>query len=365
MSLPPVLILAATLGAASATSNGELASWYATRALANELADMQPEVVAKLLSQVEQKWEEMAVADLRNKTEAGASLVSMTESCGKVTKAIVKGSDGDKDRVAEYLVDVCKSASGETVPMCKSFSSVLDTHLSHDVYSNREELDAAGFCTDFYNGAVKEHAKKQAAALDAAEKADAEKAKAEAEARAKAEADAAKAKAAAAAEARKAEANRVAAEVANELNRATDKISQATQTMTQADKRADAINKESKDATDTVDQARKEFEVAAEKEAQAAEKEAEEAQEKVKELRLKKVEEAKKAEEAKRSAEEKAKASAQLMVDAEKKAEANKKAEAETKTEAGKDANVTKKAVLLKKAVKAKTTVKSALRAGK
>merc|ERR1719375_2187472 len=118
----------------------------------------------------------------------------MTESCGKVTKAIVKGSDGDKDRVAEYLVD-----------MCKSFASVLDTHLSHDVYSNREELDAAGFCADFYNGAVKEHAKKQAAALDAAEKAEAEKAKAEAEARAKAEADAAKAKAVAAAEARKAE----------------------------------------------------------------------------------------------------------------------------------------------------------------
>merc|ERR1719316_2386832 len=149
----------------------------------------------------------MAVADLRNKTEPGASLASMKESCGKVTKAIVKGSDGDKDRVALYLEDVCKSASGDNVPMCKSFASVLGTHLSHDAYSNREELDVAGFCTDFYNGAVKDQVKNQAAALDAADKAAAEKAKAEAEARAKAEAD------------------RLAAEAAKELEQATDKIS--------------------------------------------------------------------------------------------------------------------------------------------
>lgn len=359
MSLPRAFILASLLGVAAATSNGDLASWYATRALVDQLADMQPEVVAKLLSQVEQKWEEMAVADLRNKTEAGASLASMTESCGKVTKAIVKGSDGDKDRVAEYLVDVCKSANVETSPMCKSFASVLDSHLSHDVYSNREELDAAGFCADFYNGAVKDHAKKQAEALDAADKAAAEKAKAEAETRAKAEAEAAKAKAAAAAEARKAEANRVAAEVAKQLDEATAKIARAQQTMTRADEKADAISKDSKGATDTVDQARKEFEVAAEKEAQAAEKEAEEAQEKVKALRIKKADEAKKAEEEKRSAEEKAKVDAQKMVDAEKKAEA-------TKTEEKQDSNVMKKAVLLKKAVKAKTAaVKSTLRPGK
>lgn len=370
MSLPRVLILASLFVVSPATSNGDLASWYATRALMDELSNMQPEVVAKLLSEVEQKWGEMAVADLRNKTEAGTSLASMTESCGKVTKAIVKGSDGDKDRVAEYLVDVCKSASGENALMCKSFASVLDSHLSHDVYSNREELNAASFCADFYNGAVKDHAKKQAALLDAADKAAAEKAKAEADSQAKALAEAAKAKATAAAEARKVEANRVAAEVAKKLDQATEKISQAKQTMTRAEERADTIGKETKDATDTVDQARKEFEVAAEKEAQAAEKEAEEAQEKVKALRLKKAEDAKKAEEATRSAEAKAKVDAQKMVDAEKKAEAqkvetNKTTGVETMAAAGKDVKVQKKTVLIKKTDKGKSIVKKALRTTK
>jgi len=356
------LILVSLLGSVTATLNGDLATWYATRTLVEQLATMQPEVVAKLLSQVEQKWEEMAVVDLRSKTDAGASLASMKESCSKVTSAIVKGSDGDKDRIALYLEDVCKSASSESEPMCKNFASVLGNHLSHDVYSNREELDVGGFCADFYNGAVKDHAKKKAADLDAVDKAAAERAKAEAEARAKAEEEAAKTRAHAAADATKAEANRLAAEAVKELDHATDEITKVKETITQLEKRTDAIDKESKDAKDAADQARKEIEVATEKEAQAAEKEAVEAQEKVKALRLKKQEELR-LEEEKHAAEARAKDEARKMVDAEKKVEAEK-AVAETKEGVEKAAEL-KKAALIRKTEKTKATVAKTLRAGK
>merc|ERR1719240_1878243 len=69
----------------------------------SHLAGMKPEVVARLLTQVEHKWESTAVSDLRHKSDSKVSLASMVDSCSKVTKGIVAGSDGDKDRVVAYL----------------------------------------------------------------------------------------------------------------------------------------------------------------------------------------------------------------------------------------------------------------------
>lgn len=342
------MLLASLLAAAAATSNGDLASWYATRTLVDQLTEMQPEVVAKLLGQVEQKWKEMALADLRNKTKPGFAIESMKDSCSKVTRAIVAGSDGDKDRISTYLQDVCQRSSGDSAPMCESFSSVLSSHLSHDVYTNRQELDAGKFCADFYNGAVKDQVKKQAAALVAADKAAAEKAKADEKAKVAEEKEAAKAKARAEAEAMRTEANQLADQAEKELDQANSLVSKAKRSVSQEVKQIDAIGKEEKNAKDMAAQGRKEIELATEKEAEAAEKEAEEAQAKVKALRLKKAEEAQAATQASRKAEE-----------AEKEAEEKKKAVVETvekeKIAAKKEPATEKKTALIRKSTPVKT----------
>jgi len=115
------------------------------------LSDMHPEQVGNLLHTVELKWEEARASSLRNLTDENAGLEDMVKSCSKVAKAIIAGSDGDKDKVVEYMNDVCAASESE---QCKPFASGIEGSMTDDAEVNRNDLDLSKFCQGFWSGPV-------------------------------------------------------------------------------------------------------------------------------------------------------------------------------------------------------------------
>merc|ERR1719156_416347 len=181
------------------------------------LTDMRPEVVSKLLGEVTDQWVMDFVSVMSNASDQAAKYSSMEKSCSTVTKSIVAGSDGDEDRVAEYMQEVCSRSSSK---MCTSFAKGIDDAMIGDANFNRNNLKVASFCKTFWNTDVQTAANEKKVQIEADEKAAAEKKAAEekaaaeqkeAEEKAAAEKKAAEEKAAAEA-AEKAEADKKAAE---------------------------------------------------------------------------------------------------------------------------------------------------------
>jgi len=235
--------------------------------LEKALTDMQPEVVGHLLAEVEKHWEEGKVASLRKQMDETTALGEMTKSCTKVSKAIIDGSDGDKDKVVEYMRDVCSSQGTEHMT-CDNFAASVEGFMSNDAEVNRNDLDLAKFCHAYWADFVSKAASVEVKRLEAE---DAARAKEEEEKK-KREAEELKAKEAAAAE--KAQATAAAqeeqdlAEAESLAKTASDdevKIS-ASVKETQAQ-----MSLQQTSVDDMVDKARKALQIAAEKEAQAAE----------------------------------------------------------------------------------------------
>lgn len=152
---------------------------------------MQPEVVARTLSNVQDEWR--AQADVFAECSAtsnlpGASIVncadapsSFGKSCGTVVTAIIQGSGGDKDVAKEYMADVCtqKSMSGWHQNQCNSLATAVRGSMSVDKYSNRVGFDSSKLCTGFWSKMVdgeKQRLDKEKAEHDAEEKKAAEEA---------------------------------------------------------------------------------------------------------------------------------------------------------------------------------------------
>jgi len=149
-------------------------------------AKMQPEVVSKLLTDVENKWTQARVMVLRNVTDEATSYTSMEASCLKVSTAVVAGSEGDKDRVVEYMQDVCAASPAKDAPtatMCTDFASGVELVMTDDEAWNRESLDLKPFCKKFWDHTV------SAAAQAVKQRLDDEEAKKEAEEKANEEAE--------------------------------------------------------------------------------------------------------------------------------------------------------------------------------
>lgn len=120
-------------------------------------AKMQPEVVSKLLSDVEKKWTQSRVMVLRNVTDEDTSYATMEASCLKVSSAVVAGSEGEKDRVVEYMQDVCAAAPSKDAPaasMCTDFASGIEQVMTDDESFNRDSLDLKPFCKKFWANTV-------------------------------------------------------------------------------------------------------------------------------------------------------------------------------------------------------------------
>jgi len=138
------------------------------------LTDMRPDVVAKLLGEVTHKWVVDFVGVLRNTTVETQAYGDMEKSCFKVSKSIIAGSDGDEDRVAEYMKEVCDEPSAMD-GMCTEFASGMDAAMIGDAHFNREKLNLNKFCQSFWNGKVQSAAQEMKMQLEVEEKAAAEK----------------------------------------------------------------------------------------------------------------------------------------------------------------------------------------------
>merc|ERR1719191_1835396 len=133
---------------------------------------------------VEKKWTQSRVMVLRNVTDDATSYSSMEISCLKVSSAVVVGSEGEKDRVVEYMQDVCGAAPAKDAPtatMCTDFASGLERVMTDDEGWNRESLDLKPFCKKFWDNtvaasaqAVKQHLDEEEAEKEAEEKKEAE-----------------------------------------------------------------------------------------------------------------------------------------------------------------------------------------------
>merc|ERR1719156_209981 len=133
------------------------------------LTDMRPEVVSKLLSEVTDKWVMDFVSVKTNASDQATAYSNMEKSCLTVTKSIISGSDGDEDRVAEYMQEVCSRSSSK---MCTSFAKGMDDAMIGDANFNRNTLKVTNFCKTFWNTDVK-------TAAEAEKNADEERAQAE------------------------------------------------------------------------------------------------------------------------------------------------------------------------------------------
>mmetsp|Transcript_87587 Transcript_87587/g.154525 ORF Transcript_87587/g.154525 Transcript_87587/m.154525 type:complete len:325 (-) Transcript_87587:88-1062(-) len=219
-------------------------------------ADMQPEVVARTLMNVEQEWKSEAAifVECSGAGEGGDAVVDCNEapkafakSCSTVVSAVVRGSNGDKDVVKEYMEDVCgqNSISGWQKDGCVDLAAAVEKIMTADNYENRNNLDASQPCLSFWSRfletekarAAKEEAERKEAEKKAAEEAAkqaaeaAKKAKEEAEAEAKAEAERQKVEAerkkAEEVERKKKEAEEAASRVAEAAKRVAEKKAEA------------------------------------------------------------------------------------------------------------------------------------------
>lgn len=235
------------------------------------LTSMQPEVVAHLLTEVEKKWEAGRVASLRNQMDETTALGEMTKSCAKVAKAIIDGSDGDKDKVVEYMHDVC-SNQGSEHGTCDSFAASVEGFMSNDAEVNRNDLDLAKFCKTYWNDSVTKAASVEVKRL---EEEDATRSKEEEEQK-KREAEELKAKEAAAAKKAQEDAEAKEAEDLDEAENLGKTASEDEAKISADVKETQAqISLQQTSVDKMIDNARKALQVAAEKEAQAAEPKAE------------------------------------------------------------------------------------------
>lgn len=170
------------------------AAAYSTNGQAFLGNGMQPEVVARTLSHVEDEWKAQAAVfaecDETNNLP-GATIVncadapsSFDKSCKTVVGAIIQGSGGDKDVAKEYMADVCseKTISGWHQTQCNTLAVAVQTSMSADKYANRESFDSSKLCTGFWSkflGEEKQRQSKEKADHEAAEKQAAEEAAAE------------------------------------------------------------------------------------------------------------------------------------------------------------------------------------------
>lgn len=128
---------------------------------------MQPEVVARTLSHVEDEWRAQAAvyADCDSASSGSSSIVncadapsSFGQSCDTVVKAIVQGSGGDKNVAKEYMDDVCsqRAITGWHQQHCNSLALAVRGAMNADNYQNRMSFDSAKVCTGFWSTFVDE-----------------------------------------------------------------------------------------------------------------------------------------------------------------------------------------------------------------
>merc|ERR550514_710404 len=101
------------------------------------VTDMQPELAAKLLSGVENRWTREAQSLLSGQSAKLERDVTsdVVKSCTKIANSIVTGSDGESERVQHFM--------------------------TYDTEFDREELDMSKFCEKFYESTIRKVAEER------------------------------------------------------------------------------------------------------------------------------------------------------------------------------------------------------------
>jgi len=124
-------------------------------------ASMQPEVVAKTLSHVEDEWKAQARAfikcELSENNEAQIrdcddTPSSFEKSCATVVSAVVQGSSGNPKVLGEYMGDVCrqKTMASWHQTSCVALADAINMKLTASHYDNRINFQAKPVCDDFW-----------------------------------------------------------------------------------------------------------------------------------------------------------------------------------------------------------------------
>jgi len=125
-------------------------------------SDLQPDVVAHTLLQVEDEWRAQAasfaecnltLSEGTDMSECGSATSAFQKSCSTVVEAVVKASSGDRSHVKEYMGVVCgeNELSGWHQERCSELASSVFDAMSDDNYENRENFNVANLCTGFWS----------------------------------------------------------------------------------------------------------------------------------------------------------------------------------------------------------------------
>ena len=189
-------------------------------------SDMQPEVVARTLSEVEDEWKSQAASfaecNTTQTSDCGGAPEAFSKSCSTVVSAVVQASSGDRSSVKEYMNTVCgeNELSGWHAERCTELASAVTDSMLDDNYENRENFNSGSLCTSFWSKFVveeKTRVEKERSEREAAEKKAAEEAAEAAKKAAEEAAEAQRQKEKEDAEQKAADAKRQAEEAAAEL----------------------------------------------------------------------------------------------------------------------------------------------------
>jgi len=150
--------------------------------------DMQPAVVAKTLSHVEDEWK--ATARTFIKCELGESKEDtirdcddtpsdFSKSCSTVVGAVVQGSSGDPSTMREYMGKVCNQDTMASwhQTSCLALANSIGAKMGLSAYDNRVNFETSAACDDFWSNFLaeqKELHKKEISAMKEQEKKDVE-----------------------------------------------------------------------------------------------------------------------------------------------------------------------------------------------
>lgn len=120
-------------------------------ALRTERSNTNPGAVAKMMVSIEQRWLEQAKGAINRTQSDRAALEAVEESCVKVAKSVVTGAEGNKERVASYMREVCENVpQGTTQTLCQDFGSGITAFISPSEEYNKH-LQLWKFCDNFYS----------------------------------------------------------------------------------------------------------------------------------------------------------------------------------------------------------------------
>jgi len=138
-------------------------------------SNMQPEVVARTLRNVEDEWKAQAAVFLQCDPKAAKNSIALVDcsdapvsfgkSCSIIAGAVIQGSGGDRNVAKEYMADVCSQSAikGWHQQKCQGLALAVSGAMSADSYQNRYNFNSQNLCAGLWSRFLKEEGESMAA----------------------------------------------------------------------------------------------------------------------------------------------------------------------------------------------------------